>query len=500
MESGMTTVAISFTQATVDTLTAYRAASAAQASAPTLGRQFDQLIDAGYDFSANHFYYNDILLQAPVGWLTFPDGAYQYFTGMTMTGTTSGAITATRLEDYVPDDYALVYEGQLNFAYSNTPASGIALTNNGGTISSITRTSLRGAGDPAYDQTFGNSTLAMNGTLNSVNANQFSGNVTAITATAEHFLASTNIAGAFNVSGSSVDIGLGAASTTLTGTLASLTQTYTDGSTFTLSGPMAVTGATLIDDRILSDSSYFTGDDVINVTLPASLPSAYTVNGGDGNDRITIKGGGGQLGAAAGNGSDTIVLADHGHRVSGGAGIDLAIFSGQRSAYAVAASTSATGDSVVSAIGGAADTLSGVERIRFDDASVALDINGNAGQAYRLYQAAYNRTPDAAGLGYWIKQMDIGLSQLDMARNFSASAEFQALYGVVPSNADLVNSFYRNALHREAEPAGFAYWLDVLDRKLVSAPDLLAMFSDSAENQAAVLPAIITGIGYTPYG
>ena len=45
------------------------------------------------------------------------------------------------------------------------------------------------------------------------------------------------------------------------------------------------------------------------------------------------------------------------------------------------------------------DTLLSVERIKFSDSSVALDINGTAGSAYRLYRAAFDRAPDLPGPG-----------------------------------------------------------------------------------------------------
>jgi hypothetical protein len=47
---------------------------------------------------------------------------------------------------------------------------------------------------------------------------------------------------------------------------------------------------------------------------------------------------------------------------------------------------------------GTVDQLSGVERIAFSDATIALDIAGTAGQVYRIYQAAFSRTPDKPGL------------------------------------------------------------------------------------------------------
>lgn len=499
----MTTVALNFSQATLDALAAQRAASPI---APTLGQVFNQVVQAGYDFAANHYYYSDILLEAPEGWLTYPDGGYQYFYGMTKTGTTSGAITTTRLEDYVPDAYKLTYDGQLKFGYTTTPASGTVLTNEGGTINSVTLESRLAASDARYDQVFGNTVTTVKGALSTVDTVQFNSTVTSIDTTADNVLASTRITGSITASGNTVDVGLGTASAMVSGTITSLVQTYVDGSTFTISSPLAATGALVLDDRILADNTYFLGNDTISVTLPASATSptsaynTYSANGGDGNDRITISGAGGMLSANGGNGNDTIVLGDHGHTVYGGAGMDTAIFNGTRAAYTVAAGTSAAGNSTVTLNGGAGDTLSGIERIQFDNAYVALDITGNAGQAYRLYQAAFHRTPDSDGLGYWIKQMDNGMSLREMARHFSNSPEFQSLYGVQPTNAELVTNFYRNALHREAEPAGRAYWLDVLDRNLVTATEMLAFFSESAENQAAVQPVIITGIGYTPYG
>lgn len=42
--------------------------------------------------------------------------------------------------------------------------------------------------------------------------------------------------------------------------------------------------------------------------------------------------------------------------------------------------------------------------IKFVDTWVSFDINGPAGQVYRIYQAAFNRKPDLPGLGFWIRE------------------------------------------------------------------------------------------------
>jgi len=55
---------------------------------------------------------------------------------------------------------------------------------------------------------------------------------------------------------------------------------------------------------------------------------------------------------------------------------------------------------------GTPDTLVSIERIQFTDGTLALDESGNAGQAYRLYQAAFGRTPDTPGLSHNLNLLD----------------------------------------------------------------------------------------------
>lgn len=43
------------------------------------------------------------------------------------------------------------------------------------------------------------------------------------------------------------------------------------------------------------------------------------------------------------------------------------------------------------------------------------------------------------------------------------SAEFKALYGVNPTNAEFVTRLYNNVLHRAPEQGGFDYWTGLLD-------------------------------------
>ncbi len=213
---------------------------------------------------------------------------------------------------------------------------------------------------------------------------------------------------------------------------------------------------------------------------------------------MSLRGGAGALSLNAGAGNDTVTLPDAGHVVDGGADTDTAIFAGARAGYAV---STAAGTMTVRATGAAlADTLTNVERLQFADTSVAFDTSGTAGQAYRIYQAAFNRTPDAAGLGYWIAQMDKGTSLKSVALGFVSSAEFTTQYGTAPSNVDMVNKFYQNVLHRAGETGGVNFWVGVLDSKAVTPAEVLAGFSESAENQAALVGVMANGIAYTHFG
>jgi sugar lactone lactonase YvrE len=143
-----------------------------------------------------------------------------------------------------------------------------------------------------------------------------------------------------------------------------------------------------------------------------------------------------------------------------------------------------------------ARTLADGSRIHFSDTSIALDTGGVPGQVYRIYQAAFNRTPDAAGLGYWMSQMDQGASQIDVASAFIRSGEFIALYGADPDPQSLVSKIYFNVLHRAPEKAGLDYWVGVL-RAGAARGDVLSAIAQSQENQDLLAPAMANGIRYT---
>jgi hypothetical protein len=211
---------------------------------------------------------------------------------------------------------------------------------------------------------------------------------------------------------------------------------------------------------------------VTPVAAAPVAPAIAHVLGTAGNDLLAASGGGGLL-----DGQD---------------GLDTAVFGGQRAAYLLAAG--GTGYSLVDIGSGSQTLLANVERLQFSDQNVALDIHGNAGEAYRLYQAAFNRTPDKAGLGYWIDSLDHGHTLMDVAASFIGSAEFAGLYGANASDTQFVQALYANVLHRAPDASGYDFWLHAL--QVAPRAEVLIDFSESTENQVQVSGAIQDGIGY----
>lgn len=233
------------------------------------------------------------------------------------------------------------------------------------------------------------------------------------------------------------------------------------------------------------------------VTIHDTSVETKYQSGTAGNDVLTGTASSDYLSALEGN--DTLTGGAADDALYGGPGNDVAVYAGKLAGYIVARDRD--GWTVTDQSGAEGkDTLSGIETLKFSDLSVALDTTGSAGQAYRIYQAAFGRPADQAGLGYWIHYLDNGGTLDGMAAGFAGSDEFHKAYGTDPTHADLLGHVYQNILHRAPDQAGYDYWLDALDKHTVNVSQLLSSFSESAENQAVLIGVIGSGIAYVPYG
>lgn len=236
-----------------------------------------------------------------------------------------------------------------------------------------------------------------------------------------------------------------------------------------------------LDEDGMRDILTADGPNLVNIWTN-KLANGHVYKANFGGDRL--------LGSS---GADTFHARDGRDVFDGGAGFDTAVFAGKRGAYQVSADG---GGFKVAGTAGVA-LLTHIERAVFADGAVAFDLAGNAGQAYRIYRAAFDRAADAAGLGYWIGAMDKGMSLPEVAAQFAGSAEFTGRYGTL-DDAGFLATIYRNVLHREPDAGGYAFWGDFLGRG-GSRAQLLAQFSESGENQAQVVGVIANGIDFVPF-
>jgi hypothetical protein len=171
---------------------------------------------------------------------------------------------------------------------------------------------------------------------------------------------------------------------------------------------------------------------------------------------------------------------------------------GYRSNFKVTKDQATSVVTVTSKIDNSVTTYQNPSLIKFVDKWTSFDIDGAAGQVYRLYQAAFNRTPDLSGLGFWIAANQNGRDVLGIASDFMVSAEFKTLYGDSPANLKLINAFYNNVLHRDGEKAGVDWWIAQMSNG-APANGVLFGFSDSAENKNTLQAAMRNGFDFVPY-
>jgi hypothetical protein len=115
------------------------------------------------------------------------------------------------------------------------------------------------------------------------------------------------------------------------------------------------------------------------------------------------------------------------------------------------------------------------------------------GQAFRLYMAALDRTPDPTGLASWTNVLRGGGDLDDVAHGFVTSAEFESRYGDL-DNSEYVSQLYQNVLNRTPDVSGHANWMAHLESGETREAVLIG-FSESTENRLQAA-ALVNGVDY----
>ena len=215
------------------------------------------------------------------------------------------------------------------------------------------------------------------------------------------------------------------------------------------------------------------------MTVVASVNRPVTISGTTGSDRLF------------GSSGNDLLYANTGEAfIVGGSGLDISVLSGLRNQSAV----DLLPNGAIASVGpDGPDIHVTVESLRFTDGSLSFSTDTTASQVYRVYQVALGHAPDAIGLGYWTTLLDTGSAALrDVALAVSNSAEFKAKYGAL-DDTGFVSQLYRDALGREADASGLAYWRGQLAAG-GSRGDIVLSLSQSSEEVNRTGSAVSSGL------
>ncbi|MEY4977530.1 MAG: hypothetical protein RIQ97_2725, partial [Pseudomonadota bacterium] len=190
------------------------------------------------------------------------------------------------------------------------------------------------------------------------------------------------------------------------------------------------------------------------------------VNGSAGNDHLVGTAGADRL--QPGLGSDT---------VDGGLGQDTVVLPLYANAYKNWQAIE--GGYRVEVNTGHTLTLKGIETIELGNEyvssiPVARFVSGEAQDQLEkltdLYLAFYGRAPDVGGLAYWQERnLEEGRDFRLISQDFAWARETERLFPQGASNEAFITAIYQNCFNRAPDPAGLAYWAEVLQERLAAA-------------------------------
>ncbi len=233
-----------------------------------------------------------------------------------------------------------------------------------------------------------------------------------------------------------------------------------DGSQLTISN------LTQIENAIGGD-----GDDCISGNAVANK-----LRGMRGNDQIFGLAGNDSI--YGGDGDDVLDGGDGDDIIYGDAGIDIAVYAGARTNFTV--TKAANGYTVAAKTGGeGTDTLTNVERLKFSDFSVALDISGYAGTTAKILGAVGGNAAVAnkGYVGFGLQLLDGGMSYLDLMQ-----LALNAVLGTDASNAAVVNLLYTNVVGTPPSADELALYKGLLDSGVHTPAGLGVLAADHPQN------------------
>ena len=197
-----------------------------------------------------------------------------------------------------------------------------------------------------------------------------------------------------------------------------------------------------------------------------------------------------------GNSSNNVITGGlGGDTIDGDAGIDQAVYT--ENFTDVSLVKSGTVWNIAS--GTDKDTLSNIERLKFNDKNIALDLDGNAGKTVKLLAAllgkesATNETFVGAGL----KALDDGMSYEDLMK-----VGLDVVLGTAPSGASVVDLLYKNLVGSPAPQSILDEYGSMIDSGSMTATSLGIAVADHSLTATNIdlIGLAQTGVEYILYG
>ena len=242
-------------------------------------------------------------------------------------------------------------------------------------------------------------------------------------------------------------------------------------SKITAPGQITVNFGTTIENLVgtsYADKLY--GNEVANV-----------IDGGAGNDLVE-----------GWDGNDTLIGDKGDDQLNGGNGIDTAQYSSTWGNYKTSSLNNVFSVTDKRSNGDGSDSLTSVERLKFTDKSIAIDLDGNAGITAKVIGAVLG-TSSVKNPTY----VGIGLSYMDKGMSYSDLGAFALSAVGATTNDVIVTTLFRNVVGFIPSAADKAPFINMLENG-TKPGDLVVLAADSSFISVQLAGVLNNGLEYVP--
>jgi len=197
-----------------------------------------------------------------------------------------------------------------------------------------------------------------------------------------------------------------------------------------------------------------------------------------------------------GNSSNNVITGGSGgDTIDGGAGIDQAVYTENFTDVSLVKS----GNVWNITSGTDKDTLSNIERLKFNDKHIALDLDGNAGKTIKLLGLLLGKdqATNKTYLGIGLKLLDDGMTYEELMQ-----VALDVVLGANPSSSSVVDLLWTNIVGPPTPADDLGQYSALIDNGTYTAAELAVAAADHSLNTTNIdlIGLSALGIEYIPYG